>query len=49
MNAERRSPIWPAHGHHSQESFLFSRLDLTDGPLMVYDMGGQAQARAVSS
>ena len=27
-----------AHGHHEQENFLFSRLDLADGPLMAYDI-----------
>ena len=27
-----------AHGHHDQENFLFSRVDLTDGPLMAYDI-----------
>jgi CHAT domain-containing protein len=27
-----------AHGHHEQENFLFSRLDLADGPLMAYDL-----------
>ena len=27
-----------AHGHHDQENFLFSRLDLADGPLMAYDI-----------
>ncbi|HYS41998.1 MAG TPA: CHAT domain-containing protein [Pseudonocardiaceae bacterium] len=27
-----------AHGHHEQESVLFSRLDLADGPLMAYDI-----------
>jgi CHAT domain-containing protein len=27
-----------AHGHHERENFLFSRLDLADGPLMAYDI-----------
>jgi hypothetical protein len=27
-----------AHGHHDQENVLFSRLDLSDGPLMAYDI-----------
>ena len=27
-----------AHGHHEPDNGLFSRLDLADGPLMVYDM-----------
>ncbi len=27
-----------AHGHHDQENFLFSRVDLADGPLMAYDL-----------
>jgi CHAT domain len=27
-----------AHGHDDQENFLFSRLDLADGPLMAYDI-----------
>jgi hypothetical protein len=27
-----------AHGHHDQENFLFSRVDLADGPLMAYDV-----------
>ena len=27
-----------AHGHHDRENVLFSRLDLTDGPLMAYDI-----------
>jgi tetratricopeptide (TPR) repeat protein len=27
-----------AHGHHEQDSVLFSRLDLVDGPLMAYDI-----------
>ncbi|MET0133955.1 MAG: CHAT domain-containing protein, partial [Kibdelosporangium sp.] len=26
------------HGHHERENVLFSRLDLTDGPLMAYDI-----------
>jgi CHAT domain-containing protein len=26
------------HGHHERENFLFSRLDLFDGPLMAYDI-----------
>ncbi|HEX8009187.1 MAG TPA: CHAT domain-containing protein, partial [Trebonia sp.] len=27
-----------AHGHHDRDNVLFSRLDLTDGPLMAYDI-----------
>jgi hypothetical protein len=27
-----------AHGYHDQENFLFSRIDLADGPLMAYDI-----------
>jgi tetratricopeptide (TPR) repeat protein len=27
-----------AHGHDDRENFLFSRLDLADGPLMAYDV-----------
>ena len=27
-----------AHGHHDHENFLFSRIDLADGPLMAYDI-----------
>jgi CHAT domain-containing protein len=27
-----------AHGHHEPDNFLFSRLDLADGPLMAYDI-----------
>ena len=27
-----------AHGHDERENFLFSRLDLADGPLMAYDV-----------
>ena len=27
-----------AHGHHDQENFLFSRIELADGPLMAYDI-----------
>ncbi|OLF18476.1 CHAT domain-containing protein [Actinophytocola xanthii] len=27
-----------AHGHHEQDSVLFSRLDLADGPLLAYDI-----------
>ncbi|MFJ8962831.1 CHAT domain-containing protein [Lentzea sp. NPDC102401] len=27
-----------AHGHHEPGNFLFSRLDLADGPLMAYDV-----------
>jgi CHAT domain-containing protein/tetratricopeptide (TPR) repeat protein len=27
-----------AHGHHEQNSVLFSRLDLHDGPLLAYDI-----------
>jgi hypothetical protein len=33
-----------AHGHHEQENFLFSRLDLADGPLMAYDLQQLAAA-----
>ena len=33
-----------AHGHHDQENFLFSRLDLADGPLMAYDIQRPAAA-----
>jgi CHAT domain-containing protein len=33
-----------AHGHHEQENFLFSRLDLADGPLMAYDIERLAAA-----
>ena len=33
-----------AHGHHDQENFLFSRIDLTDGPLMAYDIQQLAAA-----
>ena len=33
-----------AHGHHDQENFLFSRLDLADGPLMAYDIQQLAAA-----
>jgi tetratricopeptide (TPR) repeat protein len=27
-----------AHGHHDRDNFLFSRVDLADGPLMAYDI-----------
>ena len=27
-----------AHGHHDRDNFLFSRLDLADGPLMAHDI-----------
>ena len=27
-----------AHGHDDRENFLFSRIDLADGPLMAYDI-----------
>ena len=27
-----------AHGHHDRENFLFSSLELADGPLMAYDI-----------
>src|SRR6202012_5541675 len=27
-----------AHGYHEPDNFLFSRLDLADGPLMAYDI-----------
>lgn len=33
-----------AHGHHDRENFLFSRLDLADGPLMAYDIQQLATA-----
>ena len=33
-----------AHGHHEQGNFLFSRLDLADGPLMAYDIQRLAAA-----
>jgi tetratricopeptide (TPR) repeat protein len=33
-----------AHGHHEPENFLFSRLDLADGPLMAYDVQRLAAA-----
>jgi CHAT domain-containing protein len=33
-----------AHGHHDRENFLFSRLDLADGPLMAYDIQRLATA-----
>ena len=33
-----------AHGHDEQENFLFSRLDLADGPLMAYDIQQLAAA-----
>jgi tetratricopeptide (TPR) repeat protein len=33
-----------AHGHHEQENFLFSRVDLADGPLMAYDIQQLAAA-----
>ena len=33
-----------AHGHHDQENFLFSRIDLADGPLMAYDIQQLATA-----
>jgi hypothetical protein len=33
-----------AHGHHDHENFLFSRLDLADGPLMAYDIQRLAAA-----
>jgi RNA polymerase sigma factor (sigma-70 family) len=33
-----------AHGHHDHENVLFSRLDLTDGPLMAYDVQGLSAA-----
>jgi tetratricopeptide (TPR) repeat protein len=33
-----------AHGHHDRENFLFSRLDLADGPLMAYDIQQLASA-----
>ena len=33
-----------AHGHHDRENFLFSRLELADGPLMAYDIQRLAAA-----
>jgi tetratricopeptide (TPR) repeat protein len=33
-----------AHGHDDRENFLFSRLDLADGPLMAYDVQQLAAA-----
>jgi hypothetical protein len=33
-----------AHGYHERENFLFSRLDLADGPLMAYDIQQLASA-----
>jgi hypothetical protein len=33
-----------AHGHDDRENFLFSRLDLADGPLMAYDVQQLATA-----
>ncbi len=33
-----------AHGHHEQANVLFSRLDLSDGPLMAYDIHRLATA-----
>jgi len=33
-----------AHGHHDQENFLFSNVDLADGPLMAYDIQQLAAA-----
>jgi tetratricopeptide (TPR) repeat protein len=33
-----------AHGHHDRDNFLFSRLDLADGPLMAYDIQQLAAA-----
>ena len=33
-----------AHGHHDQENFLFSQVDLADGPLMAYDIQKLAAA-----
>ena len=33
-----------AHGHHERENFLFSRLDMADGPLMAYDIQRLAAA-----
>lgn len=35
-----------AHGHHEQENVLFSRLDLSDGPLMAHDVHQLASAPA---
>ncbi|NKE62035.1 CHAT domain-containing protein [Lentzea sp. PSKA42] len=34
----RRDVHFAAHGHHEPGNFLFSRLDLADGPLMAYDI-----------
>jgi CHAT domain-containing protein len=33
-----------AHGYHDRENFLFSRLELADGPLMAYDIEQLATA-----
>ncbi|HUB39521.1 MAG TPA: CHAT domain-containing protein [Streptosporangiaceae bacterium] len=33
-----------AHGYHDRENFLFSRLELADGPLMAYDIQQLAAA-----
>jgi tetratricopeptide (TPR) repeat protein len=33
-----------AHGHHDRSNFLFSMLDLADGPLMAYDIQQLAAA-----
>jgi hypothetical protein len=33
-----------AHGHHDRSNFLFSMLDLADGPLMAYDVQQLAAA-----
>jgi hypothetical protein len=33
-----------AHGHHDRNNFLFSTLDLADGPLMAYDIQQLAAA-----
>jgi hypothetical protein len=33
-----------AHGYHDRENFLFSRLELADGPLMAYDIQQLATA-----
>ena len=40
LHALDRAPLahLAAHGHHDRENFLFSRLDLADGPLMAYDI-----------
>jgi CHAT domain-containing protein len=34
----RTAVHFATHGHHEPDNVLFSRLDLTDGPLMAYDI-----------